>query len=278
MADQGATVPTPVATNTQSPPASTATDAHFPTEREKANVKEEKNSTEHQSSAEKNTTVLATALTIHPSLTPYHQTTPAAYKLQLQPNIAHLVVGAVVIRALNDTYSGIWELPGGSCDDTADPTPLAALTRELREETGLAARAARRLVHVQRVGRNGRLTIVTFLMDVEPPPPSEPLSSWNSLVKLDPEEHRDFVWATEHEVRQDLAHGGRKLEWRPQGKEVVLKGFRMAAEAAGQENSHAYENQTEEQPKKRPPEQNSGQPIIAGVADEGKDSRAVTGH
>ncbi|KAK8088400.1 NUDIX domain protein [Apiospora hydei] len=232
MADQGATVPT-----------STATDDHFPAEQEKNNAKEGNINT----GEDKNTTALATALTVHPSLTPYHQTTPAADTptTALKPRVLLLQ------RALTDTYPGIWELPGGSCDDTADPTPARRPdARAARGDGPRRARGARGLVHIQRVGRNGRLTIVTFLMDVEPPRPHQqqqhqqeegnanprpqPLSSWNSLVKLDPAEHRDFVWATEHEVRQDLAHGGRRLEWRPKGKEVVLKGFRMAAEAAEQ--------------------------------------------
>ncbi|KAK8055095.1 hypothetical protein PG993_000322 [Apiospora rasikravindrae] len=248
------------------------------------------------SSAEQENTIAA-SLIVDPSVTHYHQTTPAAYKLQLQPNIAHLVVSAVVIapclsssspsspplakddndtttpaaaavveprilllqRAPTDTYPGIWEIPGGSTDDHADPSPLAALTRELREETGLAARAARRLVHVQRLGRAGRLTILTFLMDVDEPPRQQqgggggggkgkvglqPLSSWNRLVQLDPEEHADFVWATEHEVRQDLAHGDRQLKWRPGSKDIVLKGFRMAAEATEQQGSQADGKQT----------------------------------
>lgn len=214
----------------------------------------------------------SSALVVEPSLSHYYRTTPAEYKQQWKPNIKCLVVCAIVIvrcssssasssasasstndgdqaapsprvllvqRALTDTWPGIWEAPGGTCDET-DPSLIAALARELREETGLTARAALGLVNIDKV-RGGHLTKVTFLLDVDDPHqlkegekhPLSPssLASWNELVKLDPAEHSAFVWATEEEVRQDLVQGGERLVWRPNSldKATVLEGFRMAA-------------------------------------------------
>lgn len=228
-------------------------------------------------------------LVVDPSLIHYNLTTPAEYKQQLKPNIRCLVVGAIVIvrcsspsssvaasssaaplpsttndgqaatprvllvqRALTDTWAGIWEVPGGTCDET-DPSLIAAVVRELREETGLTAQAALGLVGIERVGR---LTKVAFLIDVEGPrqtkeeehpSPSQSLSSWNGLVKLDPAEHSAFVWATEEEVWQDLVQGGQRLVWRPNAREKaeVLEGFRMAA--AMWRKSQAPEKKEEEE-------------------------------
>ncbi|KAK7924344.1 hypothetical protein PG985_006398 [Apiospora marii] len=220
----------------------------------------------------------SSALVVDPSLSYYNLSTPAEYKQQSNNNIKCLVVCAIVIvrcssssasasasesvplpstddgdqaaptprvllvqRALTDSWPGIWEAPGGTCDET-DTSLIAALARELREETGLEARAALGLVHIDRV-RGGHLTKVTFLADVENPQqvkekegehlssPSPSLSSWNGLVKLDPAEHSAFVWATEEEVRQDIVQGGQRLVWprNSRDKATVLEGFRMAA-------------------------------------------------
>ncbi|KAK8082720.1 hypothetical protein PG996_001501 [Apiospora saccharicola] len=143
----------------------------------------------------------------------------------------------LVQRAPTDTASGIWEVPGGTCDET-DPSLIVAVARELREETGLVARAALGLAGIDWAGR---LNKVTFLMGVEEPQQTEgghpslsqSLPSWNGLVKLDPAEHSAFVWATEEEVRQNLVHGDQRLVWRHNSreKETVLEGFRMVAAA-----------------------------------------------
>ncbi|KAK8137965.1 hypothetical protein PG984_001345 [Apiospora sp. TS-2023a] len=214
-------------------------------------------------------------LVVDPSVSKYNRITPTQYKQQQQPIVKCLVVGAVVIvhccsssvaasasapgplpstttndgqeapvprvllvqRAPTDTASGIWEVPGGTCDET-DPSLIAAVARELREETGLVARAALGLAGIDWAGR---LNKVTFLMDVEEPQQTEgghpsssqSLSLWNGLVKLDPAEHSAFVWATEEEVRQNLVQGGQRLVWRRNSreKETVLEGFRMVAAA-----------------------------------------------
>ncbi|KAK7970061.1 hypothetical protein PG988_009134 [Apiospora saccharicola] len=200
------------------------------------------------------TNVQASAnLVVDPSVSKYNRITPFQYKQQSQPTIKYLVplpstttndgqeapVPRVLLvqRAPTDTASGIWEVPGGTCDET-DPSLIVAVARELREETGLVARAALGLAGIDWAGR---LNKVTFLMGVEEPQQTEgghpslsqSLPSWNGLVKLDPAEHSAFVWATEEEVRQNLVHGDQRLVWRHNSreKETVLEGFRMVAAA-----------------------------------------------
>ncbi|KAM0323126.1 hypothetical protein ACHAQA_008976 [Verticillium albo-atrum] len=116
-----------------------------------------------------------------------------------------------------------WELPGGSADPS-DPSLAAAATRELHEETALRARTVTSFLGSYSWMDNGRpWRKLSFVVEVEggdgaAPPP----------VGLDPEEHQDFVWAAEEEVRIDLA-GGRRLEWTSDEQKVdVLKAFEMA--------------------------------------------------
>ncbi|KAL2682733.1 hypothetical protein Neosp_007188 [[Neocosmospora] mangrovei] len=112
-------------------------------------------------------------------------------------------------RAPNDSMPNKWEIPGGACDDE-DPTVLYGCARELWEEAGLE------LQHISRVvpdgfggkpgavftNRTGRRFFCkfSFIVDVEE----------YSEVKLDPNEHQDFVWATEEEVQRE-AIGDRKI-------------------------------------------------------------------
>ncbi|KAG6035150.1 hypothetical protein E4U41_006238 [Claviceps citrina] len=127
----------------------------------------------------------------------------------------------LVQRAAHDSSPLRWELPGGAVD-ADDPTVLHGLAREVAEETGLRVRHVRRVVPVpgtqthQVFWNSARSKLIgRFVFEVEietaatggrgvadggPPP----------VVVLDEREHRDFVWATEGEVR-----------------DVVLEAFRL---------------------------------------------------
>ncbi|KAJ4321364.1 hypothetical protein N0V84_005396 [Fusarium piperis] len=112
-------------------------------------------------------------------------------------------------RAPNDSMPNKWEIPGGACDDE-DPTVLYGCARELWEEAGLELR---HISHVVPDGFGGKPGAVftnrtgrrffckfSFIVDV----------AGYSEVKLDPNEHQDFVWATEEEV-QGQAIGDREI-------------------------------------------------------------------
>lgn len=99
-------------------------------------------------------------------------------------------------RAASDSDPNKWEPPGGACDD-GDESILHAAARELWEEAGL--RAAR-IFGV--VGDPydfsvdaGEVRQFIFAVSVQTEGGTTP------AVKLTPEEHQRFVWATESEVR-----------------------------------------------------------------------------
>ena len=108
----------------------------------------------------------------------------------------------LVQRAAHDTRPGMWEVPGGAVDDD-DPTVLYAAARELREEAGLHAK---RFVRVVGEGPGRELEQLipsgdgkkvwcrfTFVAEVED----------SRLITLDPNEHQDYLWASEDEIRTE---------------------------------------------------------------------------
>lgn len=112
-------------------------------------------------------------------------------------------------RAPNDSMPNRWEIPGGACDDE-DPTVLYGCARELWEEAGLELRHISRVVPDGFGGKPGAVFTnrtgrrffckFSFIVDV----------AEYSEVKLDPNEHQDFVWATEEEVQRE-AIGDREI-------------------------------------------------------------------
>lgn len=129
-------------------------------------------------------------------------------------------------RAPDDSMPNRWEIPGGAVDDD-DPSVLYGCARELWEEAGLVLR---HIKHVIPDGANGKPGAVftnrtgkrffckfSFEVDVAD----------TESVKLDPNEHQDFVWATEEEVTNQ-AIGERKI---PLTNSIMVRllreGFRM---------------------------------------------------
>ncbi|KAJ4231884.1 hypothetical protein NW759_002279 [Fusarium solani] len=112
-------------------------------------------------------------------------------------------------RAPDDSMPNRWEIPGGACDDE-DPTVLYGCARELWEEAGLELRHISRVVPDGFEGKPGAVFTnrtgrrffckFSFIVDV----------AEYSEVKLDPNEHQDFVWATEEEVQRQ-AIGDREI-------------------------------------------------------------------
>ncbi|TDZ15473.1 hypothetical protein Cob_v011649 [Colletotrichum orbiculare MAFF 240422] len=153
-----------------------------------------------------------------------------------------------------------WETPGGAAE-AADGNLVASAARELWEETGLRAKRVRGLVGSYQwsgfgpsvdapvapgeqavalpgggvgiasvVGEEegGRLVVgrdawrkFTYLVEVEAAGDGE------IEVKIDPEEHENYVWATEEEVKADRA-GHVALEWTSEHQKMdLLKAFEM---------------------------------------------------
>ncbi|KAI0141651.1 NUDIX hydrolase domain-like protein [Xylariaceae sp. FL1272] len=106
-------------------------------------------------------------------------------------------------RAASDEDPNKWEPAGGACDDD-DETILHAAARELWEEAGLRATRFDRLVgdpHLFTLSDGKRVCQFNFAIRVDSE--SEPLLR----VMLNPEEHQQFVWATEGEVKAKKVDG-----------------------------------------------------------------------
>lgn len=103
----------------------------------------------------------------------------------------------LVQRAASDSNPNKWEAPGGACDDD-DSTILHGAARELWEETGLEATRMDALVgepHLFTSRSGKRICQFNFAVQVKVVDGKPP------AVELDPEEHQDFVWATQQEVK-----------------------------------------------------------------------------
>ena len=193
------------------------------------------------------------AFTFDPSLEPFNVSSQA----WLTTNDKHfdgLAVAAVVFddkgrvllvqRAAHDSMPNKWEVPGGAADDD-DGTILRGAARELWEEAGLIATHFARLVPQPAVApdegavaspgpaypghpgfvfsnRSGSKTMVRFAFQAE-------VESCAAVV-LDPEEHQDYVWATEAEVRAGVMADGRLIPATvPATRVFILEAFRLRA-------------------------------------------------
>ncbi|SPJ84059.1 uncharacterized protein FTOL_10575 [Fusarium torulosum] len=109
-------------------------------------------------------------------------------------------------RAPDDSMPNRWEVPGGACDDS-DETVLYGCARELWEEAGLELRHIRRVIPDGLNGqpgavftnRTGKRFFCKFSFEVD--------VASTEVVKLDPKEHQDYVWATEEEVKEQVVQG-----------------------------------------------------------------------
>jgi 8-oxo-dGTP pyrophosphatase MutT (NUDIX family) len=119
-----------------------------------------------------------------------------------------------------------WETPGGACDDD-DQTILHAVARELWEETMLVARSVGPMVgegytFQTRTGKMVRK--LNFIVEVERRVGDGDGGS-NPEVRLRPEEHQAFVWATEEEVRACKVGDVEIALTMPEQEAVVLEAF-----------------------------------------------------
>ena len=134
-------------------------------------------------------------------------------------------------RAANDERDpNKWEPPGGACDDD-DESILHAAARELWEEAGLdAARIGGHIgdPHFFTIAVGSELLKVcqfNFAVQVKFPAGHLP------EVRLDPQEHQCFVWATEAEIRAKKV-GDVHLDFtRDEVERTVLLAFQHRMEA-----------------------------------------------
>ncbi|KAK5659396.1 hypothetical protein OQA88_1489 [Cercophora sp. LCS_1] len=138
----------------------------------------------------------------------------------------------LVQRAPHDSMPNRWEVPGGAVD-LEDETVLHGAVRELREEGGLVATKITHWIPEQTgdvegyvfTNRAGTKTFCRFAFGVE-------VEDWES-VKLDPNEHQDYVWASEEEVSEGKV-GERELVFTvEETRRLILEGFRLWREAGG---------------------------------------------
>ncbi|KAG8424143.1 hypothetical protein J3458_000969 [Metarhizium acridum] len=132
----------------------------------------------------------------------------------------------LVQRTSHDSMPDLWEVPGGAVDDD-DASILHGCARELWEEAGVAARRMARLVTegpgadaFQEFRNSTRSKLIgKFQFEVEVPE--------GQAVRLDPNEHQDFAWATEEEVVREEVAGKRIPFTKRSHKHVILEGFRL---------------------------------------------------
>jgi 8-oxo-dGTP pyrophosphatase MutT (NUDIX family) len=124
-------------------------------------------------------------------------------------------------RAPHDSMPNRWETPGGAVDE--NETVVGGLVREVWEESGLEVRRfitsvgsgeGLRAGAVFATTRGRFIFKLTFVVEVKD----------SSAVNLDPDEHQNYVWATEEECRARL------VERSAEGKAPTQLVFTTAAQ------------------------------------------------
>ncbi|OLN83747.1 hypothetical protein CCHL11_08749 [Colletotrichum chlorophyti] len=188
-------------------------------------------------------------LTYPPSLEAYN-TPAAAYLATHSKPWDGLATAALVFdsrgrilllqRAAHDSMPNRWEPPGGAADPT-DASLLVACARELWEEAGLEAVEVVRVVSegpgeepgTVFTNRTGTLVWCRFAFEVR--------VKTDEVVRIDPEEHQDYVWAEESEVSSERI-GDREIPvTNGQMMRLILDGFRRRREEGTREERRIVE-------------------------------------
>ncbi|KAK1467378.1 NUDIX domain-containing protein [Colletotrichum melonis] len=186
-------------------------------------------------------------LTYPPSLEPYN--IPATTWLTANSKSWDgLATGALVFspstnkilllqRAAHDSMPLRWETPGGAADPE-DVSLFAACARELWEEAGLEAVEIVRIVSEGEgkdpgsvfTNRTGTRVFCRFAFEITVRDDDDGGRGVEEMVRIDPEEHCDFVWASEEEVRRERV-GEREIPiTNGQMARLILDGFRRRRE------------------------------------------------
>jgi 8-oxo-dGTP pyrophosphatase MutT (NUDIX family) len=181
----------------------------------------------------------APSYTFSPSLAPF--AIPVKEYLALHPEFEAIAAGALVFdnqdrllilqRAAGDSMPNLWEVPGGGCD-ADNESILNGIAREVWEESGLKVSALSHLIGDGQVffTRKRQLKVCKFTFEVEVESTEE--------VKLDPDEHQNYLWVTEAECRSyQVEREGAVAEFKfttSAQEATVLEGFRLRKAAKPQ--------------------------------------------
>ncbi|KAK1690014.1 NUDIX hydrolase domain-like protein [Colletotrichum godetiae] len=138
-------------------------------------------------------------------------------------------------RAAHDSMPLRWETPGGAADPE-DASLFAACARELWEEAGLEAGEIVRVVSEGEerepgsvfTNRSGTRLFCRFAFEVRVREDGE--KGVEERVRIDPEEHCDYVWASEEEVRMERVRERQIPITNGQMARLILDGFRRRRE------------------------------------------------
>ncbi|WQF75137.1 Putative NUDIX hydrolase domain-containing protein [Colletotrichum destructivum] len=183
-------------------------------------------------------------LTYPPSLEPYN--TPAhAWLAANAKSWDGLATSALVFdrrgrvllvqRAAHDSMPLRWETPGGRADDD-DASLLVACARELWEEAGLEAVEVVRVVSEGAArepgslftNRTGTAVYCRFAFEVRVRETGDGAVDGDGdelEVRIDPDEHADYVWASEEEVRRERVGDKEIPITNGQMARLILDGF-----------------------------------------------------
>jgi phenol 2-monooxygenase len=115
---------------------------------------------------------------------------------------SHLML--IIQRAFDDSFGGYWDFPGGSLE-FEDQTLLDGVAREVLEETGLHVSRIRDIVRVDEWIESKSLGLAgkwSFVVDVHE---AADTAGWEEKVRLDPEEHVNWLWVSEEEIEESAS-------------------------------------------------------------------------
>lgn len=148
-------------------------------------------------------------------------------------------------RASTDSMPNLWEIPGGGCDPE-DPSIIYAVVRELEEEAGLKAASVGLQLSEGYIfpTRSGKIVCkFNFLVEVEDGEAKtldRDEHGWVK-VKLDPNEHQNYVWATEEDVQAGSV-GDVKISFTTvEQSQVIVEAFTARRKMLAETNSKTKE-------------------------------------
>jgi 8-oxo-dGTP pyrophosphatase MutT (NUDIX family) len=161
---------------------------------------------------------------------------PARQYLACRPEIRVDGIGTGVVvfnhdrvlllqRSLSDSMPGLWETPGGACDDE-DPSILMGAARELWEEAGLQVESMLDIAGEPWLfnSRSGK-RIIKFNFVAQAKIPSSGNAHEKGLsIKLS-DEHEDAVWATIDEIKLGECGDMQLLFTSTDQKQILIDAF-----------------------------------------------------